>query len=70
MLRRLARRLLARLAYPPCAAGRYCRPYTQHSTHSIRDVCLLCGRVGPWQKVIIDLPTHPPNATTRPSQLP
>lgn len=61
--RRLLRALilpLARLAYPPCA-GPLCRPgpYMEHGPgkdwedrHSIREVCMICGRSGPWIRVI------------------
>lgn len=38
-----------------CLAGptnSYCRPLTLHSAHSIRDHCLLCGKKGPWIRVI------------------
>lgn len=55
----LLRRLLSRLAYPPCAGPTFCRPLTQHTDTSVRDVCLLCGKKSGWHRVI-GLLTHPP----------
>lgn len=53
-LRLLARRVLMRLAYPPCTEGRICRAVVEHDEHSIRDVCLLCGRRGAWVRVVME----------------
>ena len=55
---------LARLVYPPCPKGTICRSRDvfEHGPgewtdgpekcHSIREICMLCGRRGPWQRVV------------------
>ena len=59
MIARLLRRLLLKFVRVECPGSRLCRPVVEHGpgfdwmyNDSIRDVCSICGKKGPWLRVI------------------
>ena len=59
MAMRLLRRLLMWLANAECPGPSLCRPVTEHGpgpdfgdNHSIRSVCLICGKKTSWNRVL------------------
>lgn len=43
------------ISVPECAPDEFCDPLTEHTDTHIRNVCLRCGKIGPWIEVIAQM---------------